>query len=135
MMERKEPNLAAQNTIHDRIRHVINASGLTLTAFAAKVGLPKRTLTNYRDGISRPPSDVLERICMEFNVRPEWLLLGRGPMMEGQSEAAGGESDAGGVRESGEFVYVPKVAAVLSAGHGSWITDDRVIAYYAFRRE
>ncbi|SMC28480.1 Helix-turn-helix, partial [Desulfacinum hydrothermale DSM 13146] len=121
-------------TIHDRIRDVIAASGLTLKDFAAKIGLPKRTLTNYRDGISRPPSDVLERICRTFNVRPEWLLTGEGPIKRGKPSDPGERHDADGP-DPEEFTFVPKVSAILNAGHGSWITEDRVLAFYAFRKD
>lgn len=119
---------------------------MTLPEFAQRVGISRAALVNYRDGTREAPLSVLLEVCKAFDVRPEWLLLGRGPMREGEesatsakgSAARGGRRDVcalGGEEPPDEFCYVPKVAAVLNAGHGSWITEDQVVAYYAFRRD
>lgn len=56
-----------------------------------------------------------------------------GPSADSSRER--GPAEAAESVHSDEFFYVPKVEAVLSAGHGSWLTDKAVIAYYAFRKD
>lgn len=64
--------------LKERLRIVIERSGLTLPAFASKVGVSKNTLVNYRNGATTPNVRFLEKVCMEFEVSREWLVLGLG---------------------------------------------------------
>jgi len=68
-------------TINKRIKTLVKRSGLTLQDFAAKVGISKTTLVSYQRGATSPPAKVLQRLCERFGVNPEWLLMGKGPML------------------------------------------------------
>lgn len=48
-------------------------------AFAKALNINPNTLRNYESGRVSPNQDILERICVQFSVSPEWLLLGTGP--------------------------------------------------------
>ena len=48
--------------------------------FAKKLKINPNTLRSYENGRSSPNQILLERICVQFSVSPEWILLGRGPM-------------------------------------------------------
>jgi len=121
------------STLRERVRFLIETSKMSLPEFANRIGVHKNTIVGYRDEKIQPTAPVLERICREFDVRPEWLLLGRGPMRAGEEPADSAKDSAPygehqdvcalGRKEPpvdpDEFCYVPKVAAVLNAGHGS----------------
>jgi len=66
--------------IADRVKMVIQDSGLSLPQFSSRTGIKKSTLVNYRDGVYPPTASFLERVCSEFLINPQWLLLGTGPM-------------------------------------------------------
>jgi len=64
--------------IDDRLKEVIHKSGLSLPAFAERVGVSRNTLISYRDGQTSPSLEFLNKICEEFAVQPKWLILGQG---------------------------------------------------------
>lgn len=71
--------------VADRVKKIIQESGLSLPAFAKRTRVSKNTLINYRDGASYPNSEFLTKVCEEFLINPQWLLLGTGPMKAEQS--------------------------------------------------
>lgn len=128
--------------------------------FAEMVGIPQTTLGRYERGESQPDVEFATRICTELRVSPSWLLLGDGPMRQGQStqdaipgsevarrllasraqsEAEGGVIEAGGQRiidcEDCQIVMLPMVEARLSAGNGSFETGGNGERRYAFRTD
>lgn len=50
--------------------------------FAKMLKINPNTLRNYENGRVFPNQEILERICVEFSVCPDWLILGRGPMRQ-----------------------------------------------------
>lgn len=48
--------------------------------FARTLAINPNTLRSYENGRSSPNQELLEQICVQLSVSPEWLLLGRGPM-------------------------------------------------------
>lgn len=71
--------------IAKRLSLVLQQSGLSLYAFSQKIGIAKATLVSYRDGLTSPSLAFVERVCEEFGINPQWLLLGTGPMKAEQS--------------------------------------------------
>lgn len=65
--------------INTRIAAVIQASGLTKTAFAERVKVSQQHISRLaKDGT---PSDrTIADICREFNVNEHWLRTGEGEM-------------------------------------------------------
>ena len=71
--------------LSEKLRQIIQDSGLSLPKFAHRVGVSKNTLINYRDGKTLPPIDFIERICIEFSVNPTSLVLDEGPLYRKKS--------------------------------------------------
>lgn len=71
--------------VSDRIRQI--RGELSRRSFAQRIDVIDSTLGNYEQGQSLPNVDVAARICKEFEVNPEWLLLGTGPMRAGEDSA------------------------------------------------
>ena len=65
--------------INERISAVIQASGLTKTAFAERLKVSQQHVSRLaKDGV---PSDrTITDICREFGVREAWLRNGEGEM-------------------------------------------------------
>lgn len=51
--------------------------------FAARLGIPQMTLSNYETGKSEPKFSLVDLICTTFCVDANWLILGRGSMKLG----------------------------------------------------
>ena len=68
-------------TINDRLNQIKNAyfDG-NQRAFAAHIGLPPGSISNYLNKGSKPGLDVLERIVNSLDVDAMWLLTGNGEM-------------------------------------------------------
>lgn len=48
--------------------------------FANELGIDYRHLVKYQQGTHHPTVDILVTACITFNISPNWLLLGKGPM-------------------------------------------------------
>ena len=66
------------NTLGKRIKFVRGKE--SQDSFAVKIGASRGTLSNYERDENQPGADVLQGICTNYNVYPEWLLLGTGPI-------------------------------------------------------
>ena len=68
-------------TINDRLNQIKNAyfDGIQ-SAFAAHIGLPAGSMSNYLNKDSKPGCDVLEKIVNSLDVDAMWLLTGNGEM-------------------------------------------------------
>lgn len=52
--------------------------GLSKNAFSKRFRVHINTLINYETGYRTPKADFLQALCEEYNVQPNWLLLGKG---------------------------------------------------------
>lgn len=95
--------------------------------FAMRVGIVENTLRNYEMGLSLPNSDVISRICSEFNISPIWLLSGTGEMLQDDVKQKS--------QEPSDIVMIPLVKARLSAGGGSFETHGGLGKEYSFRHD
>ena len=66
--------------MHERIRQVRKAYGLTLEQFGEKIGLKKSVLSRIENGYSMPQEQTLRLICRVFSVSYAWLKDGMGEM-------------------------------------------------------
>lgn len=65
----------------ERIRKIIEYSGLSDRAFAIKCGINQPTLFNQLKGIRAVSLDTVLAICKTFpDVSRDWILLGEGDM-------------------------------------------------------
>lgn len=66
--------------MHERIKQVRKAKGLTQQALADKIAVSRNNIASYETGKSRPGDAVIALICREFNVNETWLRTGEGEM-------------------------------------------------------
>jgi phage repressor protein C with HTH and peptisase S24 domain len=91
-------------------------------ALADELGITEGTLRNYEAGKTLPDYALLELVCKNLRIAPNWLLLGLG------SPEIQDENDLGN-----ELVMISMVDAKLSAGTGSFETSGDLEHQYAFR--
>lgn len=79
-----------QSTINERLKFLIDNSGLSVRAFSAAVGVTDTNTRNYIDRGSKPNSDFLGKLLRRFHdINPTWLLLGEGePFVSQPADAA-----------------------------------------------
>ena len=58
----------------DKLTNLMAESNMTLIEMADIIGVERKTLANYRDGVSNPDTLALAKICKLFNVSADWLL-------------------------------------------------------------
>lgn len=109
--------------ITERLKKVIQDSGLSLSRFAHQTGVSKNTLINYRDGQTSPTAEFLETLWREFSVSPEWLLLG-----QGEPVGRPGRAD----RE--EYALVPLLESRVTGGPDGEILYEEIADYYPFKK-
>lgn len=125
------------NTLGERIKFL--RGDTTQAAFAASLGIPQMTLSNYETGKSEPKFGLIDVICTIFSVNADWLLFGRGPMRmdetRSQKLAEIKKNPTPVTSPPDGFVMIPMAKAILSAGGGSLETDGEKEREYAFRRD
>lgn len=67
--------------MHERIKELRKALGLTQQKFADKIGVRQNTVAQYEMGRNVPIDSVINLICKEWNVSEEWLREGTGEML------------------------------------------------------
>ncbi len=63
-----------------RIQEILKCVGGTQADFAKRLNINLSSLRNYMMGRSKPDAGVIETLCEEFGVSPDWLILGVGEM-------------------------------------------------------
>ena len=72
-------------TIHERISEIVlQLGGGKNTVIASKLGVSEGNIRGYIKGVM-PKQDVLEKIVINLDVNPEWLLTGRGAMSKNEN--------------------------------------------------
>ena len=66
--------------MNERIKQLRKALGLTQQEFAERVGIKRNAVANYETGRNEPIGSVVNLICNEYNVNPDWLRDGTGEM-------------------------------------------------------
>ena len=62
----------------DRIKFVRERAKLTQADFGKRIGVSQSTVAGYENGINVPRDSVVNNICREFCVDPQWLQSGEG---------------------------------------------------------
>jgi len=78
----------------DRLKEVIDWSGLSINAFAKHIGLKRaENLYQIKKGNNSISKDLSEMIAIKYcNISKSWLLTGEGDMFMGDSEKTNDES-------------------------------------------
>lgn len=73
--------------IIERLQEVINYEGITVSAFARKIGVVDQTIRGIVvQKRNKPSFDILEKIIQTFDwINAEWLLTGKGDMVKTKS--------------------------------------------------
>lgn len=66
--------------MNTRIKMIRQEEGLTQSQFADKIGLSRNYVAMIEIGQRDPSDRTISDICRIFNVNPEWLRNGEGPM-------------------------------------------------------
>lgn len=75
------------STLGERIRQIRNR--VPRHEFARTLRIGTSTLQRYESGERRPDTEVVQRLCENYDINPTWLILGLGPMQlaEGMRDA------------------------------------------------
>ena len=75
--------------MHERIKELRKALGLTQQKFADGMGVKQNTIAQYESGRNAPIDAVITLICRTYGVNEAWLRTGEGKMFisRGRSEA------------------------------------------------
>ena len=107
-------------SILNRIRLVINQSGLSDSAFAKSLNVPQATFSNMFQRESEPKPSWLELIISKYKVNAHWLLTGEGNMFVDEPGTAVAEPVA----------KIPLLRQSVSCGPGEeWQDADSVECY------
>ena len=80
------------DTIHERISEIVAKLGNGKnTLIASKLGISEGNIRGYIKGVT-PKQDVLEKIVINLDINPDWLLTGRGSMLKSEETAISGGS-------------------------------------------
>lgn len=72
--------------MHDRVKELRRALGLTQSEFADKIGITGTAVSLYESGKRGVSETLVKSICREFGVSYLWLTTGEGEMFEPKSE-------------------------------------------------
>jgi hypothetical protein len=90
-------SVSESSTIHERISTLVDyfCKG-NKTAFGRETDILPGVLASITGGrLSKPSFELLQKIMMRYPaVSGDWLVLGRGPMLQGEAQAAGEASEA-----------------------------------------
>ncbi len=76
-----------EQSIGQRIKFLIEATEFSVRKFAQAIDVSETNIRNYTDRGTKPSSDVLEKIALQFpQTNLEWLLTGRGAAFKTDSD-------------------------------------------------
>lgn len=109
------------NSLLNRIREIINQSGLSDAAFAKSLSVPQATFSNMFQRESEPKPSWLQSIISIYKVNAHWLLTGEGEMFtKTESEKTPCVKD----------VMVPVLSQKASCGPGvEWNSEQNITEY------
>lgn len=110
------------NKVDELINRIADATGISSSAELAKeLGINRSGITHARNK-NRIPDKWLVKLYRRFSLNPKWIETGVGNMFMNDQSGP----DVG-------FKAIPKVAARLSAGTGSFDTTESVTDYLSFQ--
>jgi len=115
-----------ENKVDLLLARLMEATGVaSQSELARELGINRSGITHARNK-NHIPDNWIVKLFRRFGVNPQWVDTGRGPVFlrPGSSEDEGDTA----------FRRVPKVAARLSAGTGSFDCGEEVTEYLSFPR-
>lgn len=141
-------------SLGERIKQV--RGGTSQKDFGDELGVSANTLRGYENDSVPPGADFVVRLCTRYNVDYSWLLSGVGHAYNGSNSPTPSEPitervprhDTIFIDENGmvsipalekpdlaDFYFLPLVETRLSAGGGSFVLNENVETYYAYRKQ
>ncbi len=113
-----------ENKVDQLIYRLMDATGISCQAELAKeLGINRSGITHARNK-NRIPDNWIIKLFRRFRVNPEWVDTGKGPVFYDQKLSCDNDVN--------RFRQIPKVAARLSAGTGSFECGEEVSDYLSF---
>lgn len=98
--------------IGKRIRKIREHLKLEQEQMAARLDLHRNSIGQLERGFQLPSTHFLLKLHRQFNVSVEWVLFGRGAMLD--KSRSGGEEALGSAGSSGSVYIDPEVAEMLA---------------------
>ncbi len=110
------------NKIDILIKRIFDATGInSQSELARKLEINRSGITHARNN-NKIPDKWIIKLYRKFGLNPQWVDSGIGNVFLSTRS----QNDV-------EFKYIPKVAARLSAGTGSFESDDNITDYLSFQ--
>ena len=70
------------NIMKERLHLILKTKNISASKFADEIGVQKASISHIISGRNKPSLDIVMKILKRYpDIRPEWLLLGKGPMI------------------------------------------------------
>jgi len=113
-----------ENKVDILLARLMDATGISSQSeLARELGINRSGITHARNKNHIPDKWII-KLYRRFKVSPEWIDTGKGPVFHKPNPV--------GERDDQDFKPIPKVAARLSAGTGSFECDQDVSEYLSF---
>lgn len=66
--------------MNTRLKRIRKSLGLSQEKFGEKIGLKKNSLSQLENGVNTITDRIINDVCREFYISPEWLRYGTGEM-------------------------------------------------------
>ncbi|MBU1194461.1 MAG: helix-turn-helix domain-containing protein [Proteobacteria bacterium] len=110
-----------ENKVDVLINRIFEATGISSQSeLADELEINRSGITHARNN-NKIPDKWIVKLYKKFSLNPQWIETGVGNVFMGKES----ESDIG-------FKHIPKVAARLSAGTGSFDCDENITDYLSF---
>ncbi len=112
----------AENKIDALMKRILNVTGIrSQSELADELEINRSGITHARNN-NKIPDKWIVKLYKKFALNPKWVETGVGSVFIGKES----QIDV-------DFKYIPKVAARLSAGTGSFDCDESVTDYLSFQ--
>ncbi len=95
----------------EKLEILIGRKNMSKTEFAESVGITYRGLANYLNGSRKPKKEVLEKICAELHVTPEFITDDTKSLILDSKErfVFNSKSDSASIREAADYLEKGKM--------------------------
>lgn len=112
------------NKVDELINRILSTTGISSSSeLARELGINRSGITHARNN-NRIPDKWIVKLYRKFGLNPGWIETGAGHAFINKQS----DSDV-------DFKAIPKVAARLSAGTGSFDINDAVTDYLSFQKK
>ena len=118
-----ETNQDKFDNVGERVAFVLKClKKETLNSLSHKLGVNRNTILSYKKGMGDLKGIVIENLVLKFNINPNWLLLGKGPIYIKD----GSYSETNSTEEIDNVPLNYQLLQEIISGVESWL-DDRAL--------